>query len=211
MAKKNKKPRKKGVAPKPKGSSWERAVAIKLSERTGLEFRRVPGSGAWMGGMNRQKNMNVLSGAQEALSGDIMGPDGWPFSIECKNTKAYPRFHLMLKDRDTQIDGFLLEAMTDAHHVQKVPILALKRTLRGEFMMYPRYLGLKAVEYGLPPPESYPHLSYIYKRPEENIPVHFLWTLVSFDFFIHNTAIFWEAGTALLNETGEQEKCSEKT
>ncbi len=208
LAKKN---RKKGAAPKPKGSSWERTVAIKLSERTGLEFRRVPGSGAWMGGMNRQKNMNVLSGAQEALSGDIMGPDGWPFSIECKNTAAYPRFHLMLENQDVQVDAFLLEAMTDAYHVQKIPLLALKRTRRGEFIMIPRYLGLKAVEFDLPPPESYPHMTYIYKRPEENIPVHFLWTLVSFNFFIHNTAIFWEAGTALLNETGEQEKCSEKT
>jgi hypothetical protein len=109
------------------------------------------------------------------------------------------------------VDGFLLEAMTDAYHVQKIPILALKRTLRGEFVMYPRYLGLKAVELGLPPPESYPYLSYIYKRPEENIPVHHLWTLVSFDFFIHNTGIFWEAGTALLTEEGEQEECSEQT
>jgi hypothetical protein len=207
MAKKSKK---KGAAPKPKGSTWERMVAQKLTDRTGLEFRRVPGSGAWMGGQNREKNINVLSGAQEALSGDIMGPDGWPFSIECKNTAAFPRFHLMLENQDVQIDGFLLEAMTDAYHVKKIPLLALKRTRRGEFMMIPRYLALKAVEFDLPPPESYPHMTYIFKRPEETIPVHHLWTLLSFDFFVYNAAIFWEAGIATLTETGELEECSEK-
>ena len=204
------KSKKKGAAPKPKGSSWERTIAQRLTDQTGLEFRRVPGSGAWMGGQNRQKNMNVLSGAQEALSGDIMGPDGWPFSIECKNTAAFPRFHLMLENKDTQVDAFLLEAMTDAYHVEKIPLLALKKTRRGEFMMFPRFLGLKAVEFGLPPPESYPHIAYIYKRPEEKVPVYYLWTLVNIDFFICNTKIFWNTGNTILAEDLEKRKCSEK-
>ena len=226
-----KKSRRKGVKPKQKGSSWELKLANQLTDRTGQEFRRVPLSGAWMGGMNRQKNIGVLSGAQESLSGDIMGPDGWPFSIECKNTRDYPRFHLMLQDRDKTIDGYILESMTDGFYTGKIPLVSLKRTRRGEYMLIPEVLMTVGMKHDLPPPESYPHMTYIYKDPqvygdEKWIPTYsYIWILVNNDFFVHNVFKFWEAGKEVIEESQDldyfrrkvsrglekgKEKCPEK-
>jgi len=192
--------KKKGAASKPKGSSWERDLAKKLTESTGQEFRRVPLSGAFMGGSNRYKNEGILSGAQEGLSGDIMGPDGWCFNIECKNTLHYPRFHLMLQTNDSVIDGYLLESMTDAHHSNKIPLLALKRTRRGEFMMVPRNLALTAVDFGAPDPEAFPHIIYIFKGSSETIPLYYNWLLMDCKIFIFNAEAYWKAGKSWLDD-----------
>jgi hypothetical protein len=194
-----KKKRKKGVASKPKGSGWELEVAKDLTEKTGREFRRVPLSGAWMGGRNQAKNAGVLSGAQEGLTGDIIGPDNWPFSMECKNTAAYPRLHLMLLQNDQEVDKWIEEAHFDAVNVNKVPVLPLKRTYRGEFILVPR-----AVD------QSWPiycnSMTYVYGG-ERDLQFHGVelqvWHLIPWDAFLNNIEKFEEAANEWLTEESD--------
>lgn len=206
-----------GRARKQKGGSWESKLAKDLSYYSshGNEFRRVVGSGAYMGGQNRAKNLNINMGAQIALSGDILGPDGWPYSIECKNTKAYPRFHLMLDKGDPVVDGFIWESTVDAFWTKTIPLVALKRTFRGEFMMVPSYLVKLFEDLGQERRhlrENWSHLSYISGGGEfhpdwPEVPQFSkYWTLMDCTFFCFHCDLFWEAGTKYLEERQEIEK-----
>lgn len=191
-----KKKRKKGVHSKNKGSTWELKVATQLTEVTGREFRRVPLSGAWMGGMNQAKNAEVHSGLKEGLTGDIIGPDNWPFSMECKNTASYPRFHMMVLGSDAQIDKWIEEAYFDAINVDKVPVLPLKRTHRGEFILAPRAM------HGVLPVDCN-SMTYTYGG-EQDLQFHGVnlqvWDLIPWDSFLNNVDKFEEAANEWLTD-----------
>lgn len=192
-----------GRARKQKGSTWEAKLAKDLTYYSdhGQEFRRVVGSGAYMGGTNRAKNLNIHSGAQIALSGDVLGPDGWPFSIEAKNTKAYPRFHLMFLQSDPVVDGFLQETCFDAYWNNLVPLLAMKRTFRGEFMMIPSKLETYFLEgaKGLISKDTYTRMDYVYRgedliQKDPDIPIFsHNWVMFDCAFFTFYVNQFWEA------------------
>jgi len=181
---------------KAKGSNWELKVAELLTKATEKEFRRVPLSGAWTGGQNRIRNANVFSGGVEALTGDIMCPDGFPFSIECKNTQDYPRFHLMIANGDIQVNDYIRQSTEDAIHVKKIPMLALKRTRMGEFAMIPRRLGERA--FGNLDFMNY--ISYIYDDPDCNIGCERDWILFDFSQFIEFIHEIWKGGIDLIEE-----------
>ncbi len=191
-----KKKRKKGVASKPKGSSWELKVASQLTEKSGKEFRRVPLSGAWMGGMNQAKNAQVHSGLKEGLTGDIIGPDNWPFSMECKNTASYPRFHMMVAGADAQIDKWIEEAFFDSVNVNKFPVLPLKRTFRGEFVLIPA--GIRRAYY-----TEDNFLDYTYGG-KEALQFHGvdlrIWHLFSWDHFLNNMDELEEAANVWIKK-----------
>jgi len=199
-----------GRARKQKGGSWEAKLAKDLTYYSshGNEFRKVVGSGAYMGGSNRAKNLNINSGAQIALSGDILGPDGWPFSIECKNTKANPRFHLMLLNGDSAVDGFLHETCFDAYWNNLIPLLALKRTFRGEFMMIPRKLEIYFLECakGLTSGDRYSRMDYVYRgedliQKDPDIPIFsHNWVMFDCAFFNFYVDTFWKAGELMKND-----------
>lgn len=180
-----KKKRKRGVRSKPKGSSWELKVANQLTEKTGREFRRVPLSGAWMGGQNQAKNVGVHSGLQEGLTGDIIGPDNWPFTMECKNTASYPRFHMMVAGNDAQLDKWIEEAYFDAVNVNKFPILPLKRTHRGEFVLIPA--GIRCAYYTK---DNFLHYTYGGRLTFEELQFHGvdlrIWHLFKWEHFLNN-------------------------
>jgi hypothetical protein len=199
-----------GRARKQKGGSWESKLAKDLTYYSsyGNEFRKVVGSGAYMGGTNRAKNLGINTGAQVALSGDILGPDGWCFSIECKNTKAYPRFHLMFDKGDTAVDGFLQETCFDAYWNNLIPLLAMKRTFQGEFMMVPRMLEIYFLEHGkgMIDQDTYTRMDYIYRGDEliqkdPEVPIYTRnWVMFDCAFFNFYVETFWEAGLALIKD-----------
>jgi len=199
-----------GRARKQKGGSWEAKLAKDLTYYSshGNEFRKVVGSGAYMGGTNRLKNLGINTGAQIALSGDILGPDGWPFSIECKNTKANPRFHLMLLKGDSAVDGFLQETCFDAYWNGLIPLLAMKRTFRGEFMMIPRKLEIYFLEEakGLTSQDTYNRMDYIYRgndliQTDPDIPIYTKnWVMFDCAFFCFFVENFWKAAQTLRDD-----------
>lgn len=106
-----------GVNGKQKGNGFERKIANILSERfkayTGLEqsFRRNIDSGSFFGGKNQQRaQTHDLS---KASFGDIVVPENFKFSIECKFYKDAPSFNSFLKQDIKQWDGWLKQATQD--------------------------------------------------------------------------------------------------
>ena len=75
---------------KAKGNNFERDVAKHLSTVFGLNFTRVPTSGAMTGGMNAAV-LERLSGSQKLLlEGDLIPPDElYNMKIECKTRKTF--------------------------------------------------------------------------------------------------------------------------
>jgi hypothetical protein len=119
-----------GVNGKNKGNSQERKIANLLSARfkdiTKLEksFIRNSDSGSYFGGSNqRRKETHDLT---HAHFGDIICPDNFKFSIECKFYKSGPSFASIVKGEITQWDGWLKQASQDAENSKKEMLLIVK-------------------------------------------------------------------------------------
>lgn len=126
-----------GINGKKKGNSYEREIANEFSERFNDTFRRVPQSGALVGGMNRDRNLTLRQDAQEILAGDIISPAWFPFSIECKNygEKTGPNIYCILEKSDKKMDEWVAQGRGDAEFSKKEFLLVIKITRRAEYMM----------------------------------------------------------------------------
>ena len=70
---------------KVKGKSYENAKAKFLTEIFDQKFIRVPTSGAFLGGKNYERRLEMTEGQVMAFKGDIIPPDDWKyFNCECK-------------------------------------------------------------------------------------------------------------------------------
>ena len=115
---------------KSKGNTFERKIANLLSDRfkiaTGLDqaFRRNPDSGAFMGGKNqiRAKTHDL----EKATFGDIICPNNFNFSIECKHYKTSPTFKSIVDGKVKQWDDWLSQAEQDATNCGKDVMLIVK-------------------------------------------------------------------------------------
>lgn len=108
-----------GRKSKNKGKAYERAIAQALTEFTGVNFRKIPGSG----GMNKQG----ITVAGHIFCGDIMcdRPD-FRFSIEAKNRKAF-LFSQVLKNSGTApITSWWYQCIRDAKTYNLEPMLFFK-------------------------------------------------------------------------------------
>lgn len=119
-----------GVNGKQKGNGFERKIANTLSERfkehTGLEqsFRRNIDSGSFFGGKNQQRaQTHDLS---KASFGDIVVPENFKFSIECKFYKDAPSFNSLLKQDIKQWDGWLKQASQDCKNLNQNMAVIIK-------------------------------------------------------------------------------------
>ena len=74
-----------GGASKEKGNAWELEVAKFLEENFEGKFSRVPRSGAMFGGENAENAEGERQDVVEILSGDIITPKDFPFTIEAKH------------------------------------------------------------------------------------------------------------------------------
>jgi Holliday junction resolvase len=122
-----------GINGNRKGKCWERDFSKILGETFGGEFRRVPQSGAFFGGQNRSRAVGVREDAKEILSGDIIVPQNFPFSIECKSYKELD-FHRIIRGESKQLDGWIEQAEDDAKFSNKKMLLAIKIKNKGEFI-----------------------------------------------------------------------------
>ncbi len=124
---------------KQKGNSFERDIANQLSERfhafTGIEksFRRNPDSGSFFGGTN--VNRTEIYDTDYALYGDLICPRNFKFSVECKHYKAAPPLSAIMKQKVTQWDEWLKQALQDANVSKKNMLLIIKYN-RTETMMF---------------------------------------------------------------------------
>ena len=126
-----------GINGKKKGNSYERDIANEFSELFQDTFRRVPQSGAIVGGLNRSKNLTLRQDAQEILAGDIISPAWFPFSIECKNygEKTGPNMYCILERDDIKREEWIAQGRGDSEFSKKEFLLIIKITRRSEYVM----------------------------------------------------------------------------
>jgi hypothetical protein len=112
-----------------KGKVAERDICHELeSIFKGDIFRRVPSSGAFMGGFNYNKNMHINDEAKRTLTGDIITPTWMKFSLESKAYDDTPMFHKVLCGEDKDLDKWIKQATDDAAKVDKRMLLLFKIT-----------------------------------------------------------------------------------
>lgn len=115
---------------KNKGNSFERKMANLLSARfksyTGLEqsFRRNPDSGSFFGASNQKRT--ETHDLDHANFGDLICPNNFNFSVECKHYKSGPTFTSIVKGSIPQWDKWLGQAKQDAINSKKDMLLIVK-------------------------------------------------------------------------------------
>jgi len=122
-----------GVNSKKKGNRFELDIAKRFTVLFEAEFRRTPNSGAYTGGKNRAGATGLREDAQEILSGDIIGPQGFPYLIECKSYADKPGFHLLLQGGDATFNKWVTQNEGDSEFVNKNFLLLFKINRKGEF------------------------------------------------------------------------------
>ncbi len=129
---------KKRIQSKNKGNRIELKLAKILTERFGEEFRRTPMSGGW-GTSNRDSN--IREDALEVLSGDIMCPTKFKFSIESKGRADFNFWDILNEDTEhLEIDEWIKQAENDAKIVGKEPLVYVKVNNRKPFVIFPKSL-----------------------------------------------------------------------
>jgi succinate dehydrogenase flavin-adding protein (antitoxin of CptAB toxin-antitoxin module) len=112
-----------------KGKAAERDICHELEALfPGDIFRRVPMSGAFMGGFNFNKNMKINEEAKKTLTGDIITPTWMKFSLESKAYDDTPMFHKILDGQDKDLDKWITQASEDAAKVDKKFLLIFRIT-----------------------------------------------------------------------------------
>jgi len=127
----------KRINSKRKGNAAELELAKILTKRFGLPFARVGvSSGA------RPKQVELDNKATETFTGDLVTPDGFRFSVECKSVNK----DVDLLDQSALLDKFLKQAADDAISIGKIPLLCWKRYRKGWIVVLPeRYVFSKSV------------------------------------------------------------------
>lgn len=136
---------KKSINAKAKGNRVENELAKILSERFNRKFSRVPMSGGW-GTVNR--NQGVREDALEVLSGDLMAPKDFKFSIESKSRADFNFWDFLNEDtKELDIDSWLFQVENDAIAVNKEPLLYIKINNKKPFVMFPKSMHETTMSY----------------------------------------------------------------
>ncbi len=122
------------VNSKKKGNGWEREIANLFSENFNDTFKRVPQSGALVGGVNRKiVNDGLRSDAVEILAGDVITPKDFPFSLECKSYKDF-EFHQVVSGCNKTLDKWIEQAQSDADVSKKQFLILMKFNRKGQYV-----------------------------------------------------------------------------
>ena len=118
---------------KQKGNSFEREVAIHLSNLYNESFIRAPGSGAYVGGKNTNRMQVLHEGQIRSFKGDIVpGQSFTRMNAECKSYADFP-FHQVLAGECKTLDGWIEQMMAVAEP-KDVNILFMKFNRKGKFV-----------------------------------------------------------------------------
>lgn len=127
---------------KRKGNSWELEFSKILTENFKGVWKRAPMSGAIFGAGNRHRAEGVREDAQEILSGDLISPKDWPFSIECKSYKEL-EFHQIIKGQCKKLDEWIEQGTSDSVFCKKELFIAMKIVRKGCFVLFDaKYLNV---------------------------------------------------------------------
>jgi Holliday junction resolvase len=131
---------------KNKGNRVELELAKTLTKRFGgIEFSRVPMSGGW-GTNNKEKN--VREDAMEVLSGDIMCPENFIFSIESKSRSDFNFWDMLNDETENEIDEWIQQAEEDAQRSNKYPLIYVKINYKKPFVMFSKKIFKGKLIYG---------------------------------------------------------------
>lgn len=99
---------------KSKGNSWEREICKFLGEQLGGNWMRVPNSGAYVGGKNASRKVQLDDGQIRMVKGDIIAPEFLPkMNLEAKNYKDIA-FHQIINGNCKQLNDWLEQTETPA-------------------------------------------------------------------------------------------------
>tara|TARA_B100002019_G_scaffold14408_1_gene11486 strand:+ start:3362 stop:3907 length:546 start_codon:yes stop_codon:yes gene_type:complete len=160
-----------GASSKDKGNAWELEVAKFLEEHFEGKFSRVPRSGAMFGGENSENAEGERQDVVEILTGDIITPKDFPFTIEAKHYEDFKFSHL-LHGENKLLDGWIESAEKDAQLAKRLPMIMCKFSYIGSYVVFD-YKIVKTDE-GICP-STYFENHLIYKRK---------WMMISFDEFV---------------------------
>lgn len=121
---------------KAKGNRVELEFAKLLTERFNKKFTRVPMSGGFS---TFHKDTGVKESAMQDLSGDIIAPEGFKFSIEIKSRKEF-NFWDLLNNNNNEIDDWLKQVEEDSEISGKLPLLIIKINHRKPFVLFRKEL-----------------------------------------------------------------------
>tara|TARA_Y100000310_G_scaffold109797_1_gene108252 strand:- start:991 stop:1488 length:498 start_codon:yes stop_codon:yes gene_type:complete len=126
---------------KAKGNNFERATAKHLSDVFGLNFARVPTSGAMTGGLNADVLKRLSESQQLLLEGDLIPPDELRhLKIECKSHKNFSFAKLFSENK--LVDDWILQAASDS----KVWFLIFKINNKGNYVVFNDKMCVKWVK-----------------------------------------------------------------
>lgn len=115
---------------KNKGNTYERKISTLFSDRfadyTGIKksFRRSVDSGAFFGGGNIYRKDEYDT--SKATFGDIITPEHFNYSIECKHYKEAPKLSSILNQKVADWDSWLKQAEQDSSNSEKKVLLIVK-------------------------------------------------------------------------------------
>jgi len=119
-------------ASKNKGKSWEREIAKHLTAIYGVNFQRVPNSGAFVGGFNSNRIASLTPEQLLLASGDIILPRFLShITLEGKFYKDFNFESLLINNQ--QLDGWIEQASV----VGKIPFVLFKINRKGGFVVFP--------------------------------------------------------------------------
>ena len=119
---------KKKINAKKKGNRAELELAKILTKRFGQPFARV---GVTSGA--RPKQVKLDGKASETFTGDLIVPEGFRFSVECKAVNI----NVDLLAPSALLDKFLKQVWIDARSIEKQPLLCWKRNNKGWIVAIP--------------------------------------------------------------------------
>jgi hypothetical protein len=125
-----------------KGKSWELAAARLLQEHFGGNFNRVPRSGAMFGGKNIKYAEGQRDDVKEIMSGDIIAPADFPFSVETKSYSSFD-FSKLYKGESRVLDEWISQADSDSQLSNKELLILMKFNRKGAYAVFGRYGRLK--------------------------------------------------------------------
>ena len=164
---------------KTKGSTWEREISQNLSKLYNENFRRVPTSGAFVGGKNSSRKASMGSNQIQATKGDIIPPDTWKYwNCEAKNYNELP-FHQLVTGKCNQIDTWISQVF-DAADQDDLNIILIKISRKGRYVLVQsehNWLGNS-------------HIAYVSDK-------HGSWKLFDYD-------EFWSTNVELVKEISEK-------
>lgn len=130
---------------KKKGNEWERTVAKLLSDVFDEPFIRVPTSGAMTGGKNWKRKENMTAGQIKSFAGDIIPPDDYHVSIECKSSGLFT-FKRMFHPNHALLEGWLQQTRHDAGNT--FWLLCLQISGNGTYAVLPRTVETASLNLG---------------------------------------------------------------